>query len=95
MGGASVPALRGAGLLKADPDAGAEARLDILLPNFSTAIVGLSLAGNRARWLGGAPRLRLPAGRAKPVGTEAGGGLEGVFARGTRAGLSWRRQEGG
>ncbi|ONF45327.1 23S rRNA (cytidine(2498)-2'-O)-methyltransferase RlmM [Marinobacter lutaoensis] len=54
-------ALRGAGLLKADPDAGAEARLDILLPNFSTAIVGLSLAGNRARWLGGAPRLRLPA----------------------------------
>ncbi|MBW4933529.1 23S rRNA (cytidine(2498)-2'-O)-methyltransferase RlmM [Marinobacter sp. F4206] len=53
--------LRGAGLLKADQNAPAPARLEILLPDFSEAVVGYSPEGNRARYVGGIPRLRLPA----------------------------------
>lgn len=53
--------LRGAGLLKADQNASAPARLEVLLPDFSEAVVGFSLEGNRARYVGGIPRLRLPA----------------------------------
>lgn len=53
--------LRGAGLLKADQDAPAPARLEVFLADFDTAVVGYSLAGNRARYVGGIPRLRLPA----------------------------------
>lgn len=53
--------LRGAGLLKTDPDAPARARLEILLVDFGSAVVGYSLAGNRAASVGGIPRLRLPA----------------------------------
>ncbi|KMQ74748.1 23S rRNA (cytidine(2498)-2'-O)-methyltransferase RlmM [Marinobacter subterrani] len=53
--------LRGAGLLKADQNLPAPARLEVLLPDFSRAVVGFSLATNRARFVGGIPRLRLPA----------------------------------
>ncbi len=53
--------LRGAGLMKPDPDAEAPARLEILLPEFERAVIGISPAGNRARYVGGIPRLRLPA----------------------------------
>lgn len=51
--------LRGAGLLKDNPNA--PAQLEILLPDFLTAVVGVSLAGNRSPFPGGVPRLRLPA----------------------------------
>lgn len=53
--------LRGAGLLKADQNAPAPARFEVLLRDFSRAVVGFSLADNRARYVGGIPRLRLPA----------------------------------
>ncbi len=53
--------LRGAGLLKDDQEAEAPVRLEILLTDFSTAVVGYSLAGNRSPFVGGVPRLRLPA----------------------------------
>ncbi|MCM0611711.1 23S rRNA (cytidine(2498)-2'-O)-methyltransferase RlmM [Marinobacter sediminum] len=53
--------LRGAGLLKADQNAPAPARLEILLPDFQQAVIGFSVEGNRARYVGGIPRLRLPA----------------------------------
>lgn len=52
--------LRGAGLLKA-VEAETLARLEIFLPDFSQAVVGYSLRDNRARFVGGIPRLRLPA----------------------------------
>nr|WP_297400639.1 23S rRNA (cytidine(2498)-2'-O)-methyltransferase RlmM [uncultured Marinobacter sp.] len=51
--------LRGAGLLREDPSLASPARLEVLLPDFQKAIVGFSLAGNRARYVGGIPRLRL------------------------------------
>lgn len=54
-------ALRGAGLLKADQSAPAPARLEVFLAGFEAAVVGYSPAGNRARFVGGIPRLRLPA----------------------------------
>ncbi len=52
--------LRGAGLLQA-AEADAPARLEIFLPEFGHAVVGFSLRNNRARFVGGIPRLRLPA----------------------------------
>ncbi|PHQ64260.1 MAG: 23S rRNA (cytidine(2498)-2'-O)-methyltransferase RlmM [Sphingobium sp.] len=53
--------LRGAGLLEKDAQAESPARLEVLLTGFERAIVGLSLADNRARYVSGIPRLRLPA----------------------------------
>src|SRR5690554_320823 len=53
--------LRGAGLLQQSADAQARERLEILLADFGTAVVGYSLAGNRSPFPGGVPRLRLPA----------------------------------
>lgn len=53
--------LRGAGLLKPDQNAPAPARLEVFLPDFETALLGYSLSENRARYVGGIPRLRLPA----------------------------------
>lgn len=53
--------LRGAGLLLADAGADAPARLEVLLTGFQQAVLGYSLQGNRARYVGGIPRLRLPA----------------------------------
>lgn len=53
--------LREAGLLKPDGSALAPARLDILLTGFGHARVGISLSDNRARYVGGIARLRLPA----------------------------------
>ncbi|MFN2362488.1 MAG: 23S rRNA (cytidine(2498)-2'-O)-methyltransferase RlmM [Marinobacter sp.] len=53
--------LRGAGLLQPDPRAEAQARLELLLLGFDRVIVGVSVAGNRARFVSGIPRLRLPA----------------------------------
>ncbi|WP_372987879.1 23S rRNA (cytidine(2498)-2'-O)-methyltransferase RlmM [Marinobacter sp.] len=52
--------LRGAGLLQA-VEADTLARLEIFLPDFRHAVVGYSLRSNRARFVGGIPRLRLPA----------------------------------
>ena len=54
-------ALRGAGLLEKDSKAESPARLEVLLTGFERAIVGFSLASNRARYVSGIPRLRLPA----------------------------------
>ncbi len=51
--------LRGAGLLKGG--ASAPAQLEILLLDFTTAVVGVSLNGNRSPFINGIPRLRLPA----------------------------------
>lgn len=51
--------LRGAGLLKEGGNT--PAQLEILLLDFSTAVIGVSLAGNRSPFIGGIPRLRLPA----------------------------------
>ncbi|MEX2474802.1 23S rRNA (cytidine(2498)-2'-O)-methyltransferase RlmM [Marinobacter sp.] len=51
--------LRGAGLLKPDANAAAPARLDVLLLSFDKALVGISMGDNRARYVGGIPRLRL------------------------------------
>lgn len=53
--------LRGAGLLDADLKAESPARLELLLPGFDRVIAGISLATNRARFVSGIPRLRLPA----------------------------------
>ncbi|PHQ26479.1 23S rRNA (cytidine(2498)-2'-O)-methyltransferase RlmM [Marinobacter guineae] len=53
--------LRGAGLLRTDQNAPAPARLEVFLSDFSSAVVGFSLVDNRARYVGGIPRLRLPA----------------------------------
>lgn len=52
-------ALRGAGLLGHADDR--SDRLEILLPDFNTALVGISPVNNRARWPMGIPRLKLPA----------------------------------
>ncbi|MGM0569571.1 23S rRNA (cytidine(2498)-2'-O)-methyltransferase RlmM [Marinobacter sp.] len=54
-------ALRGAGLLGAEADGTVGDRLEILLPDFGSALIGVSPAGNRARWPMGIPRLKLPA----------------------------------
>lgn len=53
--------LRDAGLLA--PASGTEPlyRLEVLLPDFGTAIIGLSLTGNCSPFPAGIPRLRLPA----------------------------------
>jgi 23S rRNA (cytidine2498-2'-O)-methyltransferase len=53
--------LRGAGLLQSDPGAELPARLELLLLGFDRVIAGVSIAGNRARFVSGIPRLRLPA----------------------------------
>lgn len=53
--------LRGAGILQADREAQSPARLELLLLGFDRVITGVSLAGNRARFVSGIPRLRLPA----------------------------------
>lgn len=53
--------LRGAGVLEPNSQAESPARLELLLPGFDRVIVGISLAGNRARFVSGIPRLRLPA----------------------------------
>ncbi|MEX0604225.1 MAG: 23S rRNA (cytidine(2498)-2'-O)-methyltransferase RlmM [Marinobacter sp.] len=52
--------LRGAGMLgeaSASPD---QNRLEIYLPDFATALVGISRGGNRSPFAGGIPRLRVP-----------------------------------
>ncbi len=54
-------ALRGAGLLAGGADSAVGDRLEILLPDFGSALIGMSLANNRARWPMGIPRLKLPA----------------------------------
>lgn len=54
-------ALRGAGLLAPDREAEAPARLELLLLGFDRVVAGVSVAGNRARFVSGIPRLRLPA----------------------------------
>ena len=51
--------LRGAGLMGSGSDA--PVQLEILLLDFTTAVVGVSLKGNRSSFDGGVPRLRLPA----------------------------------
>lgn len=53
--------LREAGLLMADAKAPASARLEVLLGDFGTAVVGYSLEGNRSPFPDGILRLRLPA----------------------------------
>src|SRR5690554_552488 len=53
--------LRDAGLLQMDANARATARLEVLLTDFETAVVGYSLAGNRSAFPDGILRLRLPA----------------------------------
>ncbi|WP_322003464.1 23S rRNA (cytidine(2498)-2'-O)-methyltransferase RlmM [Marinobacter alexandrii] len=53
--------MRGAGLLRADQNAPAPARFEVLLSEFAEAVVGFSLEENRARFVSGIPRLRLPA----------------------------------
>ncbi|HET8849879.1 MAG TPA: 23S rRNA (cytidine(2498)-2'-O)-methyltransferase RlmM [Marinobacter sp.] len=53
-------ALRGAGLLLTDAERAA-GQLEILLTGFDRAVVGVSLASNRAPFPGGIPRLRLSA----------------------------------
>jgi len=53
--------LRGAGFLEPDLRTESPARLELLLTGFDRAIIGLSLVGNRARYVSGIPRLRLPA----------------------------------
>jgi len=54
-------ALRRSGRLTPERDSGAR-RLDLILPDFRTLIIGQSLPGHRARFPGGRPRLRLAAG---------------------------------
>ncbi|MDO3722517.1 23S rRNA (cytidine(2498)-2'-O)-methyltransferase RlmM [Marinobacter sp. chi1] len=54
-------AMRGAGLLLADQNASTPGRFEVLLRSFSEAVIGISLRDNRARYVGGIPRLRLPA----------------------------------
>lgn len=53
--------LRGAGLLRESPEATARYRLEILVLDFASVLVGVSQAGNRSPFDGGVPRLRLPA----------------------------------
>lgn len=53
--------LRDTGFLMKAPDAQADARFEILVPDFSVVVIGYSLGKNRARFVGGIPRLRLPA----------------------------------
>lgn len=53
--------LRGAGLLQETAGAQTRKRLEILLADFGTAVIGYSLADNRSPFPGGVPRLRLPA----------------------------------
>ncbi|SFR48645.1 23S rRNA (cytidine2498-2'-O)-methyltransferase [Marinobacter daqiaonensis] len=53
--------LRGAGMIADTGDANAPDRLELLLIDFETVLLGVSLAGNRSRWPMGIPRLRLPA----------------------------------
>ncbi|MDP4546571.1 MAG: 23S rRNA (cytidine(2498)-2'-O)-methyltransferase RlmM [Marinobacter sp.] len=53
--------LREAGLLMADAKAPAKARLEVLLGDFETAVVGFSLEDNRSPFPDGILRLRLPA----------------------------------
>lgn len=53
--------LRGAGLLQPDPQGHSAARLELLLLGFDRVIAGVSVADNRARFVSGIPRLRLPA----------------------------------
>ncbi len=54
-------ALRGAELLGSGDANNQGDRLELLLPDFAVAYVGISPANNRARWPLGIPRLRLPA----------------------------------
>ena len=54
-------ALRETGLLQTASNRDGKVRLEIFLPDFGTAFVGLSHAGNRSPFAGGIPRLRLPA----------------------------------
>lgn len=54
-------ALRKNGRLTPERDSRAH-RLDLILPDFQTLIIGQTLPGHRARFPGGRPRLRLPAG---------------------------------
>ncbi len=53
--------LREAGLLGEATGGERSVRLEVFLPDFGSAIVGLSRAGNRSPFAGGIPRLRLPA----------------------------------
>lgn len=53
-------ALRSAGRLEPDPVATAPGRLELLLLSFERVIVGVSLAMNRAEYVSGIVRLRLP-----------------------------------
>ena len=54
-------ALRDGGLMGTGTEAAGSRRLEVFLPDFSTAVVGVSEAGNRSPFPGGIPRLRLPA----------------------------------
>lgn len=54
-------ALRGAGLLAESAAPGDQDRMEIYLPDFGTAIVGVSHARSRSPFPGGIPRLRLQA----------------------------------
>lgn len=54
-------ALRDSGLMSSAPESEGAKRLEIFLPDFTTAVVGVSEAGNRSPFPGGIPRLRLPA----------------------------------
>jgi 23S rRNA (cytidine2498-2'-O)-methyltransferase len=53
--------LRGAGLLADHPDSDHPLQLEILLNGFERALVGVSVAGNRARHSSGILRLKFPA----------------------------------
>lgn len=53
--------LRDAGLLAPASGTETRCRLEVLLPDFGTAILGLSLTGNCSPFPSGIPRLRLPA----------------------------------
>lgn len=52
-------ALRGAGLIGESQPGGQGDRLELLLVDFTRAIVGISPVNNRARWAMGIPRLKL------------------------------------
>src|SRR5690554_2323925 len=54
-------ALRGAELLGAGQERPADDRLEVFLPDFHRALIGISPGSNRARWPMGIPRLKLPA----------------------------------
>ncbi|WP_166265797.1 23S rRNA (cytidine(2498)-2'-O)-methyltransferase RlmM [Marinobacter caseinilyticus] len=54
-------ALRGAGLMEDATTGQDQDRLEIFLPDFSTAMIGMSHRNNRSPFPGGIPRLRLPA----------------------------------